>query len=235
MDDMVNRREDAAFLTKWYGYLFWLIIPTIIGNIMTHETAVELFPVLQKPGQVISVITNLIWALILLKLKDHSDKLAFAGWGMIGLAIFGFLDSFLLSNLGITEVSGLAAIVVALVVEYHELCGHSDLLSSYDAALSDKWKNLWKWEIRAYGALLATVLAAVLIPMLGLLLVLVSAVALGVIAILKWVYIYQTKNFFQEYEINEKYRDIPSLVDRLEDVEEIAGSGEEGNRHEGCN
>ena len=119
MNDMVNRREDAAFLTKWYGYLFWLIIPTIIGNIMTHETAVELFPVLQKPGQVISVITNLIWALILLKLKDHSDKLAFAGWGMIGLAIFGFLDSFLLSNSGITEVSGLAAIVVALVVEYH--------------------------------------------------------------------------------------------------------------------
>ena len=136
---------------------------------------------------------------------------------MIGLAIFGFLDSLLLSHSGIAVVSGLAAIVIALVVEYHELCGHSDLLSSYDAVLSDKWKNLWKWEIRAYGALLATVLAAVLIPMLGLLLVLVSAVALGVIAILKWVYIYQTKNFFQEYEINEKYRDIPSLVSENED------------------
>ena len=208
-----KRLQDAAFLAKWYGYLFWLLIPTMIGNAMSNETISEAIPAIGKVGQLVTVVTNLIMALILLKLKDHSDKLAFAGWGMLGLAIFGVLDGLLLSDLGISVISGLAVIVVALVVEYHELCGHSDLLSSYDLTLSDKWKNLWKWEIRTYGALLITVLAAVLIPILGVLMVLAAAVALLVVSILKWVYMYQTKNFFREYEINETYKDVPPLVE----------------------
>ena len=204
--------ENVKYLEKWYRILFWLIIPTVIGNIMTNDTVVELIPALQRPGYLVSTLASLLMAAATLKLKEYSPKLAFAGWGSIGLAVFGLAENFLLSHLGIAVVVAVIMVIVSLVVEYHNYYGHSELLVSYSEELSEKWRKLWKWEILSLGATLGSILVTVLIPIVGVIVVRGGAIALAGVMILRWVYLSQTMKFFEEYEIQKKYEEIPPLV-----------------------
>lgn len=207
--------ENVKYLAKWYRILFWMIIPTMIGNIMTNDSVIELIPVLQKPGHLVSSLASLLTAIVLLKLKDYSDRLAFAGWGSIGLAVWGLLDGLWLSNLGIAVVTAVIAVILSLVMEYHNFYGHSDLLSSYDHELSEKWAKLWKWEIISLGGTLGSILITAIVPIIGIIVVFAGAIALLVVTVLRWVYLYQTYHFFEEYENRKTYEDIPPLVDSI--------------------
>ena len=77
-----DKARKAPFLGKWLWIIFWLIIPSTIGSLMTQETVVKLLPGLEMPGQLIKAVCTLTYGAILLfpivkKVLDKSMVLVY--------------------------------------------------------------------------------------------------------------------------------------------------------------
>ena len=62
-------------------------------------------------------------------------------------------------------------------------------------------RQLWKWYIGMTLGLLGSILLMLIIPILGLLVALVTAIGTIVVSILKLVYLYRTAKVFREYRV----------------------------------
>lgn len=93
------------------------------------------------------------------------------------------------------------AMIVSLVGEYNEYSAHAEVVGDVAPVLSDKWTGLWKWYIGMTLGLLGSILLMLIIPILGLLVALVTAIGTIVVSILKLVYLYRTAKVFREYRV----------------------------------
>ena len=194
----------APVLGKWLWLLFWLVIPSNLAALMANETVTQWFPGLYLPGEILSVITNIIYGLILIKLSSVEDRYGTAG--ICSLVVSGI--SLLVVCLTETEASGwtllvsIAATIISLVETYNEYMAHSTVLSDLDNALSNKWEILWKWHIGMIAGVLGGAILALLLPLLGLLAVLAGAVGILVVSIIKLIYLYRTAKHFRAYPVS---------------------------------
>lgn len=194
--------ERAAFLGKWLWLLFWLVIPGTAANIMTEETVVGWFPGLNLPGQILAALVSLIYGGILLKISCVNQRYKTSGICCFigtGVSVLLLIISPGQTTPPWTLVFTIPALIVALVGEYYEYTAHADVVEEIAPALSEKWTILWKWYIRMNLGLLGSVLLALLIPVLGLLATLVTAIGTIVVAILKLVYLYRTAVAFRQH------------------------------------
>ena len=97
-----------------------------------------------------------------------------------------------------TLVFTIPAMIVSLVGEYNEYSAHAEVVGDVAPVLSDKWTGLWKWYIGMTLGLLGSILLMLIIPILGLLVALVTAIGTIVVSILKLVYLYRTAKVFRE-------------------------------------
>lgn len=198
-----ERREQAArsaaFLGKWLWYLFWLVIPANIAELMTYEKVTEWFPSLDLPGQLLSFLCSLAYGLILLKVARESDHYRTSGLCGLAVAVLSLIQAFLPGTGGWALLLSLPAAGIGLWGTYHEFLAHGEVLSGVNNPLAKKWTDLWKWHIGIFLALFGGVFVMVILPVLSLLVILAASIATVVIAFLKLVYLYQTANFFRNF------------------------------------
>lgn len=197
--------KQAPILSKWLWIIFWLIIPSSIGGLLTNQTIVQYVPGLNFPGQIINTICFVIYGVALLKLAGVDDRYKKAG---IYLLIRGGVSIVVALAVGTTNAAQtppwtllltIPAAIIALIGEYNEYMGHSAVLTGVDNELSEKWATLWKWYIGLFLGMFGCILVMLLIPILGALALIAAAIGILVVAILKLVYLYRTAKFFREY------------------------------------
>ena len=194
----------APVLGKWLWIIFWLVIPSTIGSIMSHETTAKILPGLFMPGQIINAICSLIYGAILLKLGSEEDRYRTAG---ICALIAGASSALAAMINGGSDgatwilIFTIPAAIVAIVGEYNEYMAHSAVLSGVDNELSEKWEVLWKWYIGLFLGMLGCIIVMLIIPILGAIAILGCAIGTVVVSILKLVYLYRTAKIFREYPV----------------------------------
>lgn len=191
----------APVLGKWLWLLFWLVVPSFIASMMSHEITVRLAPGLFLPGQILSAVCSLVYGAILIKLGTEEDHYRTAGIClMIAGAIVGALA--IISGPEAeawTLLFTVPAAVIGFYGEYHEYHAHAAVLSVADDGLSAKWDTLWKWYAGLILGLVGCLLVMLLFPLLAALAMLGAAIGLIVCAVLKLVYLYRTAKVFREY------------------------------------
>lgn len=196
----IARRAPA--LGKWLWILFWLVIPSTIGSLMTQEFMVNLAPGLYISGKILNAVVLVVYGIILLRLASEDDKYRTAG--------ICFLISSAVSVL-VTVISGtgetppwtllftVPAAVVSFMAEYNECMAHAAVLTGVDNEQSEKWEKLWKWNIGLFGALLGSMIVVFILPLIAAIVMLAAAIGLVVLSILKLVYLYRTARIFKDY------------------------------------
>jgi hypothetical protein len=189
--------------------MFWLVVPSTIASAMSSNFLVEAFPALMLPGAILSIVCNLVHIIALLNLAKEEERYRTAGiCGIIGVILSVLMLytphsgaeslSDAIANLGFTLLFALAAIPVGLIGQYNEFTAHSVILTGLNNTLANKWAKLWKWYIGCMGAILASILVALIIPFIGALGVIAAAIALVVVSILQLIYLYQTAKTFRD-------------------------------------
>lgn len=191
----------APILGKWLWLLFWIIVPSTIGSILSNDTVAAYLPGLSLPGQILNGVCSLAYGLILLKAASEEDRYRTAG---ICVLIAGGVITLVAILSGgnaptWTLLVTIPAAIAALMGEYNEYMGHSAVLAGVDNELAEKWKLLWKWYIGFFFGLFGCLLLLVIIPALGLLGLLAAAVGVLVVSVLKLIYLYRTAKCFREY------------------------------------
>ena len=192
----------APILGNWLWIIFWLVIPSSIGSIMSHETTAKILPGLLMPGQIINAICSLTYGAILLKLGSEEDRYRTAG--ICALSAGGVSAVVAIITVAAEEATWtllftLPAAVVAMVGEYNEYMAHSAVLSGVDNELSEKWEVLWKWYIGLFLGMFGCIIVMLIIPILGAIAILGCAIGTVIVSILKLVYLYRTAKIFREY------------------------------------
>ncbi|MBO4938843.1 MAG: hypothetical protein J6C98_07585, partial [Oscillospiraceae bacterium] len=184
----------APVLGKWLWIIFWLIIPSSIGSLMSNESTVKILPALFMPGQIINAICSLTYGAILLKLGSEENRYRTAG---ICALIAGASSALAAIVNGGSDgatwilIFTIPAAIVALVGEYNEYMAHSAVLSGVDNELSEKWEVLWKWYIGLFLGMFGCIIVMLIIPILGALAILGCAIGTVVVSILKLIYLYR--------------------------------------------
>ena len=194
----------APVLGKWLWIIFWLVIPSSIGSIMSHETTAKILPGLVMPGQIINAICSLTYGAILLKLGSEEDRYRTAGICALiagGVSAVVAIITVAAEEATWTLLFTLPAAVVAMVGEYNEYMAHSAVLSGVDNELSEKWEVLWKWYIGLFLGMFGCIIVMLIIPILGAIAILGCAIGTVVVGILKLVYLYHTAKIFREYPV----------------------------------
>lgn len=193
--------ERAPLLGKWLWVLFWLVIPSVLGNLMSNETVLSALPGLRGPGQVLSLLCTLAYGAILWKLRQTEDGYRIAGVCYMAAGVVNALAEALQSTIGDGPVVLLLLPVLAVQLYgvYREYNAHAAVLDGADDGLAEKWQKLWKWEIGLLLGLVGCLVLAVLSAVLGLLALLADVIGMLVVSVLKLVYLYRTARLFREH------------------------------------
>lgn len=199
-----RRREldrRAPVLGKWLWPLFWLVIPSILGNLMTNETVVSAFPGLRLPGEVVNVLCTLAYGVILWQLRRLEDGYRIAAVCNMAGAAGVFLALFVTKGAGadIALLLLVPASIVQIYGTYREYNAHAAMLDGADDTLAENWRKLWKWEIGLLLGLFGCFLLVMIAGILGLLALLADLIGIIVVSILKLVYLYRTAKLFREH------------------------------------
>ena len=199
--ESITRR--APILGKWLWILFWLVIPSTVASLLTNETLMSLIPNLYVPGLLLSAACSAAYGVILLILTAEEERYKTAGICVLIHAAAELLVA-LLSPGGEAPMWTLAISIPAAIVQfvgmYHEYSAHCTVLTGVDNMLSDKWMKLWKWTIGSFCALFGCLILAFIAPLLAILVIVVSAIALIVVSFLRLVYLYQTADAFRSWQ-----------------------------------
>lgn len=196
--------QKVPFLGKWLWYLFLLVIPMVLSNIMTNESIASWLPFLYRPGIILSILCTVVYGLILLKLStenNHYRTSAICCFVTVALSTIASSISVNSPEASWTLIITLPAAIVSLLGEYHEYTGHSEVLAGVNNQLSEKWEKLWKWYVGAFAAMFVSIIIALIIPILALLIMLAALIALLIVSLLKVVYLYQSAKVFRDYPL----------------------------------
>jgi len=185
----VSELEDDLLLRRWLGILFWLIIPSVIGTLMSQAGSS-----LALVGSVITGMVSLAYGLILLRLSKVESIYLKAGvlyFVSMGLSFLIVLES------SFTLLITIPAVIISLFAMYYEFCGHSCVLAGVNNALSKKWDQLWKWTIRVFIGVIVGFLLVFISPVSAGIALIITTIGLIVVNIVRLVYLYQTARSFK--------------------------------------
>ena len=192
--------DHAPMLGKWLWVLFWLMIFSIVTNLLSADQVVARLPALELPGAILSAVVSVAYGVILFKLSPVCGRYKTSGiCHLVGAGLA--LAAELLANPDSTALGLLfllPAMIISMYSTYQEYHAHAEVLDGFDDDLAEKWRKLWKWEIGTLGVLFGSILVMLIIPMLGLLVLLAAVIALLVLSILEYVYLYRMANRFRE-------------------------------------
>ena len=198
----VLRGNRSAFLGKWMMVLFLLFIPNTIAGLLTEEPVSTMAPGLFYAGTVVSIVCQIAYGAILLKMSSQTQYYSTAGFcTFVSICVIGAIEILV----GTAEppvwatLIMLVGAVIGMVGMYHEYMGHATVLYGINAELSAKWHSLWTWTIGLYLGVIGCTVLALLLPLLGILGLLGSVIGLLVVMILRLVYLWKSAKYFKDY------------------------------------
>ena len=193
----VQKREKAKVLGKWLWLLFWLLIPNIIAGIMSNESLKPISPTMYYIGTVLGIVVEIIYCIVLFMLRHVEKKYGHAVICTIAGVVLTVVSLLLADGaLFFAVLFMFATLAVSLAGSYFLYYGH--VLEDFDVEFSEKWKKLWKWQIICLCGAVAGV-CLLFLWILGVLLVLASAIGIAVVSIVQLVYLYRMAVLFREY------------------------------------
>ena len=181
----------APVMAKWLWLMLWMNVPSLILSLLGE---IEGMATLSEIG---GAVCSLIVCWMLLQLKavnvDYGKAAVLTAIGVVlNLAV-----SFITSS-GWQLLVLLPAGVVSLIGSYTEYQTHGDVVGAVDAALGERWRKLWKWQLISIGCMLGGVVFMLIIPVLGALVVLAGSLAAAVVSIMTIVNLYRSAQVFRK-------------------------------------
>lgn len=183
----------APFLGKWLWPLFWLMVPTIVANLMRNSRLAG-YQAFYLLGVVLAALSSVAYSAFLIRASKEDRQYRSAGLCYLAATALYILGAFPLLRF----VSYVAA-VVEMGGMYDECMGHAAVLEGIDDTLSAQWKVLWKWYVRLFGGVFACLIVVIFLPILENLALLAVMVGSIVIVVWKQVYLYRTAKVFRRY------------------------------------
>ncbi len=193
-----------AFYGKWLWILFWLLVPGIIASVMTSDMVLPAYPQLYLPGRILEFVSTAVYGVILFKLGEECTFYRTSGiCTLLGVAFSVASELLTSTNAALAGAMfallfTLPGLIIGLAGEYNEYKGHEMILSGIFRDLSERWGRLWKWYLGSIIAILGGSVLASFSGTLGALIALGGSVAMMVVSIMKWVYLYRTAAFFRD-------------------------------------
>ena len=182
----------AEFFGKWMWIYFLMIILETIVAVISLDIVGETCSVMQWIGPLLGLACSVASGVVLLKMSEREYQYKIAGVLYItgniieaAVELSGIADNWALFILLPTAVFGLIAM-------YNEWMGHASVMIEIDNVLAEKWRKLWKRLLIGIGGMFGSIMLMLMIPVVGLVAFLVSAIAVAVIAIMKMVCLYQS-------------------------------------------
>ena len=144
----------AEELGKWLGILFWMVIPSIAGAVLSNQAVAAWLPFLYLPGRIISMVTLCAYGYILLKLSSESSRYRMAAICCLASVAVDAGSSLVPEGAAMASLIGLLSfpvMILAFYGEYSEYMGHSEVICALDEEMAVKWKRLWKWFVYSFG------------------------------------------------------------------------------------
>lgn len=188
----------APILGKWIGILFWLCVPSAIGEFLASDLMRDALPGVYGIGVLIQFASRIAYGVILIKLSSMDNRYMTAGICALVSHVVNSLVNAYSTDTALTLLLSVPLLIAAIYGEYRECMSHAEAVSDFDAELMLKWENLWKWSVGMNIGLICSAFL-MMIPLIGVLALLGCLVGTIVVGILKLVYLYRTAKVFREY------------------------------------
>lgn len=191
------RRQDALarkaeFFGKWLWILFLMIIPTTITALISLDSVSGSYAAMRWIDPLLELVCAIVSAIILLKMSEREYQYRIAG-------VLYIIGNMIDKVVEVTELPNPWAVfilipagVLGLVATYNEFMGHASVMSEIDNVLAEKWRKLWKWLLIGMGSMFGSIVVMLVSVIVGLVIFLISAIAVAVMAIMKMVYLYRS-------------------------------------------
>lgn len=192
----------AVMPGKWLWPLFWLIIPGIVGNILSNDTITGWFPGLYLPGAVLSLAVNLIYGIILIRLSAVEGRYFTAGGFTVVTVLLNavaLVVSFSEADDVLSTIIAIPVVVLSMLSEYNEYSAHASLTGDFNYELASRWRVLLKWYMAAMITMIASLVVMIAVPVIGLLAMLAASIGLLIVNVVKLYYLYKTAVLFRAY------------------------------------
>ena len=139
-----RERQRFAYIGKWLGRLFWLMIMSNIPALATEKWVLQNFPLLYWMGQALTLVSLMGIGVILLMLSREEKRYRTAGICQLIAGAASWALNILEGvemNENWTLLISLPGLVVALIALYQRLMAHADLLCDLDLTLCCKWRK----------------------------------------------------------------------------------------------
>lgn len=152
-DQMVytdGERQRFAYIGKWLGRLFWLMILCNIPALATEKWVHQNIPPLYWMGHALTLVSLMGIGVILLMLSREEKRYRAAGICQLIAGAASWALNILEGvemNEDWTLLISLPGLVVALIALYQRLMAHADLLRDLAPTLCCKWRKLWTWNL----------------------------------------------------------------------------------------
>lgn len=205
--------ENYSQLGRLVGFLFWMIVPTVAGSMVSSIATSGIVPdsgsgPLSLLAQILETGSQLAYGAVLLVMAKYQRRYRFAGICLLIPTALNLLSQLLLPDAGTTLMSlftTLPTIILSMIAIYQECKGHYEVLMPLDSELSEKWNRLWKWNIGLSIAMIVSLILTMItalsqmLPLMmaaAFLTLIVSFVAM-IVSLLKLVYLYQTSKLLR--------------------------------------
>ena len=208
----MRQMNKFSFTAKCLWFLFIIIIPLNIFDVLTSQIFSTSSPAISAFGNYGIIVCNLLYGITLLLLSKEYDFYRIAGICSLFSTIITFWFNCMsggsvndtTSELGFGALAiSFIGVICNIIVVFFETTGHSDILGRYDYDLSSKWDKLRKWLIISYCGVGSSVVLVFILPIIGLLIMLASLIAILILGVTKFVYLYKTAQVFSKLSKEE--------------------------------
>ena len=188
-------KEKALFYSKWFKFLFWLVI---LGNGMSLVFTTLFLDAtngLLYVGEIVALIVGIVYSQILQRMASHDAVYHKAGLYLLWATVLSFVSFLFSTSNQFAEFSSLftiAGAVISYLAQKEEFLAHEQLMLNVDVQLSKRWGSLWTWTMRLIWILIGNLFVALVIPLLSLMVSLVASIAIIVLIFMKIAALYKS-------------------------------------------
>ena len=193
IDQRLARSRNGPEIAPWLWALFVLSILLLFNvNINTGEAAANGITV---SWNVVQTICSAAYGVVLLRLSREEEAYGMAGVLSLVSCAVSLLSILLVWSPALLILAAFAAAAISLISARYEYQAHAALAERFDPRLGENWRTLWKAVLVILIVGIAGI-AAIFVPALGVVLLIVSALGGLVTGIAKLVLLWRTVHLF---------------------------------------
>ena len=193
-----NYNGRAKILTKLFRYLFLLSIAIAVASFMIGDVFAQFLPNLYVPGAILNIACSFGYSLVLLRMDSVDKQYRTAGYCMLIASAVSLLSIDTSENASsFVLLISVATSFVQFIGQYNEMTAHDTLMIETDFNLSEKWTFLRKCYMISFLTYCVSLLLLMVISSVGVVITIVSSLAMTVISAVKVYFLYRSWKIFE--------------------------------------